>query len=89
MTPKFKAIAPPPTPKQENPFERLADIAYRFGINLNDQREAVGLPRVYQVENEPKVLKCPNCGANISVQDIKCKYCGTAFYWGNPNWNVG
>jgi predicted RNA-binding Zn-ribbon protein involved in translation (DUF1610 family) len=84
MTQKFKAIIPPSSPKQENPFERLADIAYKFGINLNDQREAVGLPRVYQVENEPKVLKCPNCGANISVQDIKCKYCGTEFYWGKP-----
>lgn len=69
------------------PLERFADIAYKFGINLNDQREAVGLPRVYQVENEPKALKCPSCGANISAQDIKCKYCGTEFYWKKQNLN--
>ena len=104
MTPIFKAITPPPPPKpkQENPFERFerfADNAYKFGIDLNEQREAVGLPRINQIdeeklpvfrqmieiENEPKALKCPSCGANIEAQDMKCKYCGTAFYWEREN----
>lgn len=68
-----------------NPFERFADIAYKMGINLNDQREAFELPRLYEIDEEPIALKCPSCGANISAQDTKCKYCGTAFYWEKQN----
>lgn len=70
MTPIFKKIILPPPPHSLTP---------------NEQREAFELPRLYEIDEEPIALKCPSCGANISAQDTKCKYCGTAFYWEKQN----